>query len=104
MQYLAWCPGFGLHLSLFPAQFPRYFVRTDYGGSLVLSDLSGRDLLKVDVVAATVDLIFLHVPALQLQTQLPHDPLKIPVSPVHLDVVLLQLLLVTDHLEGGGSS
>lgn len=67
---------------------------------MVLLDLSGRDLLKVDVVAAAVNLIFLHVPALQLQTQLPHHSLKFPVSAVHLDVVLLQLLLVTDDLDG----
>lgn len=32
--------------------------------SMGLSDLGGRDLLKVDVVAAAVNLIFLHVPAL----------------------------------------
>lgn len=71
---------------------------------MVLSDLGGRDLLKVDVVAAAVNLIFLHVPALQLQTQLSHHSFKFPVSAVHLDVVLLQLLLVTDHLDGDGSS
>lgn len=64
-------------------------------------DLSGGDFLKVDVVAATVDLIVLHVPVLQLQTQLPHHSLKIPVSAVHLDVVLLQLFLVADYLSGG---
>ena len=67
-------------------------------------DLSGGDFLKVDVVAATVDLIVLHVPVLQLQTQLPHHPLKIPVSTVHLDVVLLQLLLVADYLRAGKHS
>lgn len=70
--------------------------------SAVLSDLGGRDLLKVDVVAAAVNLIFLHVSALQLQTQLSHRSLKFPVSAVHLDVVLLQLLLVTDHLDRDG--
>lgn len=64
-------------------------------------DLSGGDFLKVDVVAATVDLIVLHVPVLQLQTQLPHHSLKIPVSTVHLDVVLLQLFLVANYLGGG---
>lgn len=67
-----------------------------------LSDLGGRDLLKVDVVAAAANLIILHVPALQLQTQLSHHSLKFPVAAVHLDVVLLQLLLVTDHLDGDG--
>lgn len=60
--------------------------------------LGGGDLLKVDVVAAAVHLIVVHVPGLQLQTQLPHHPLQVAVPPVHLDVVLLQLLLVADHL------
>lgn len=55
----------------------------------------------MDVVAATVNLVVLHVPVLQLQTQLPHHSLEIPVSAVHLDVVLLQLFLVADHLCGG---
>lgn len=63
-------------------------------------NLSGGDFLKVDVVAATVDLIVLHVPVLQLQTQLSHHSLKIPVSTVHLDVVLLQLFLIADYLGG----
>lgn len=63
-------------------------------------NLSGGDFLKVDVVAATVDLIVLHVPVLQLQTQLSHHSLKIPVSTVHLDVVLLQLFLLADYLGG----
>lgn len=63
-------------------------------------DLSGSDFLEVDVVAATVDLVVLHVPVLQLQTQLPHHSLEVPVPAVHLDVVLLQLLLVADHLNG----
>lgn len=67
----------------------------------VCLDLSGGDFLKVDVVAATVNLIVLHVPVLQLKTQLPHHSLKIPVSAVHLDVVLLQLFLVADYLCGG---
>lgn len=64
-------------------------------------DLSGGDFLKVDVIAATVDIIVLHVPVFQLQTQLPHHSLKVPVSAVHLDVVLLQLFLVADYLGGG---
>ncbi|TNN54763.1 PDZ domain-containing protein 7 [Liparis tanakae] len=37
----------------------------------------------------------------KLETQLPHHSLKIPVSAVHLDVVLLQLFLVADYLCGG---
>lgn len=61
-------------------------------------NLSGGDFLKVNVVAATVNLIVFNVPVLQLQTQLSHHPLKIPVPAVHLDVVLLQLFLVSDHL------
>lgn len=64
-------------------------------------DLRGGNFLKVDVVAATVDFIVLRVPVLQLQTQLPHHSLKIPVSTVHLDVVLLQLFLIADYLDGG---
>lgn len=64
-------------------------------------DLSGSDFLKVYVVAAAVNRKVLDVPVLQLQTQLPHHSLKIPVSTVHLDVVLLQLFLVTDYLDGG---
>lgn len=70
----------------------------------VFLDLSGGDFLKVDVVAAAVHLIVLHVPVLQLQTQLPHHSLQIPVPTVHLDVVLLQLFLVTDYLGGGKDS
>lgn len=69
--------------------------------SVSVLDLSGSDFLKVYVVAATVDHKVLHVPVLQLQTQLPHHSLKIPVSAVHLDVVLLQLFLVADYLDGG---
>ena len=64
----------------------------------VCSDLGGSDFLKVDVVAATADLIVLHVPVLQLQTQLPHHSLQVAVATVHLDVVLLQLLLVANYL------
>lgn len=60
--------------------------------------LRGSDFLKVDVIAATAHFIVLHVPVLQLQTQLPHHPLQITVATVHLDVVLLQLLLVVDYL------
>lgn len=66
------------------------------------SDLSGRDLLKVDVVAATANLVVVRVPALQLHAQLPHHPLQVAVPAVHQDVVLLQLLLVADDLDGGG--
>lgn len=69
--------------------------------SVFFLDFSGGNFLKVDVVAATVDLIVLRVPVLQLQTQLPHHSLKIPVSTVHLDVVLLQLFLIADNLDGG---
>lgn len=61
-------------------------------------DLSGGDFLKVDVIAATVDLVVIHFPVLQLQTQLPHHSLQVPVTTVHLDVVLLQLFLVTNYL------
>lgn len=64
------------------------------------SDLSGGDLLKVDVVAATANLVVVRVPALQLHTQLPHHPLQVAVPTVHQDVVLLQLLLVADDLDG----
>lgn len=64
-------------------------------------DLSGCDFFKVDIIAATVDLVVFHVPVLQLQTQLPHHSLKIPVSTIHLDVVLLQLFLVAYYLGGG---
>lgn len=73
--------------------------------SVPSSDLSGGDLLKVDVVAATANLIVVRVPALQLHAQLPHHPLQVTVSTVHQDVVLLQLLLVADDLdvmESGG--
>lgn len=65
----------------------------------VCLDLSGSDFLKVDVIAATVDLKVFHVPVLQLQTQLPHHSLQVPVSTVHLDVVLLQLFLIANHLD-----
>lgn len=67
----------------------------------VCLDFSGCDFFKVDIVAATVDLIVFNFPVLQLQTQLPHHSLEIPVSTIHLDVVLLQLLLVADYLSGG---
>lgn len=67
----------------------------------VYLDFSGCDFFKVDIVAATVNLVVFHFPVLQLQTQLPHHSLEIPVSPIHLDVVLLQLLLVADYLSGG---
>lgn len=67
-------------------------------------DFCGSDFLKVDVIATTVDLIVLHVPVLQLQTQLPHHSLQIAVAPVHQDVVLLQLLLVADYLSRGWNS
>lgn len=69
----------------------------------VCLDFSGGDFLKVDVITATVHLIVLHVPVLQLQTQLPHHPFKVPVSTVHLDVVLLQLFLVANYLDEGKS-
>lgn len=55
----------------------------------------------MDVVAATANLVVLRVPALQLHAQLPHHPLQVAVSAVHQDVVLLQLLLVADDLDGG---
>lgn len=67
----------------------------------VCLDLSGSDFLEVDVVAAAADLIILHVPVLQLQTQLPHHSLEIAVATIHLDVVLLQLLLVANYLGKG---
>lgn len=54
----------------------------------------------MDVVAATANLVVVRVPALQLHAQLPHYPLQIAVSTVHQDVVLLQLLLVADDLDG----
>lgn len=75
------------------------FPCTYYSKSVCL-DFSGCDFFKVDIVAATVDLIVFNFPVLQLQTQLPHHSFEIPVSPIHLDVVLLKLFLVADHLSG----
>lgn len=65
VQYLAWSSMFGLHPQslLFP-----YFCAhiTVSVWVFLFLDLSGGDFLKVDVVAATVDLVVLHVPVLQL--------------------------------------
>lgn len=69
-------------------------------GASVSLDLCGGDFLKVNVAAAAVDLIVLHVLVLQLQAQIPHHSLKVTISAVHLDVILLQLFLVADYLGG----
>lgn len=103
VQYLAWCLGFGSHLNLSTVKLPCFFCfcANKLKECVSLLDLSCGDLLKVDIVAAAVDLVVLHVPVLQLQTQFPHHSLEVPVSTVHLDVVLLQLFLVTNYLDGG---
>lgn len=85
----------------FPGMF-FFCARVSDCESVLPLDLSGGDLLKVDVVAATANLVVVRVPALQLHAQLPHHPLQVAVPTVHQDVVLLQLLLVADDLEGGG--
>lgn len=101
VQYLSWNSMFGLSSPSISTFLCTYYFK--FVSVFCFLNLSGGDFLKVDVVAATVDLVLLHVPVLQLKTQLPHHTLKIPISTVHLDVVLLQLLLVANYLcEAGG--
>lgn len=61
-------------------------------------DLSGSDLLQTDARGRLRQAQIRKLAGLQLQAQLLQFLLQLPVTPVHLDIVVLQLLLVADHL------
>ncbi|KAK7135162.1 hypothetical protein R3I93_018312 [Phoxinus phoxinus] len=60
-----------------------------------MSDLGRSDVVERDFVSA---LLVVLLSRLQLEFEFTERPLQLAVSVVHLHVVLLQLLLVADHL------
>ena len=80
-----------MDLRLLPA-----FRRPPCRGGAKALDFGGSDLLQADAGCWLRQAQVCEFPGLQLQTELLQLLLQLPVTSVHLDVVVLQLLLVSD--------